>query len=156
MTIEQAYEAIAYRGDSVEPLPGEHDVKQLVAEVVSRLPDDVRQWLLVDTHHVFIGGHGQMGEFMPLFFPPGGETLHDMMLVRVIFLSDGIGAEPRDDGLWTVAHEIAHSRLNHGTGLPTSSGIFDDELSADKLAGRWGFAEPVTRAVTLASYGPGR
>jgi hypothetical protein len=54
---------------------------------------------------------------------------------------------PEPEALWTIAHEIAHSRLDHGTG-----GI-DAEIEADKLAGQWGFEEPPTRPDDLKGYG---
>jgi hypothetical protein len=48
--------------------------------------------------------------------------------------------KPKDKALWTIAHEIAHSRLNQGTGG------FDAEVEADRLVEEWGFKEPEGRA----------
>lgn len=57
---------INYYGDSVLLTPGEHDLRSLVVEAVSRLPADVREWLLEDTNHVFLGGYGQHAEYMDI------------------------------------------------------------------------------------------
>jgi hypothetical protein len=48
--------------------------------------------------------------------------------------------------LWTVAHEIAHSWLDHGTGG------FDAEVESDRLAQEWGFKEPAGRAAERERY----
>ena len=61
--------------------------------------------------------------------------------LRVIFLTERLMSADHGEGLWTVAHEIAHSRLNHcGGGHP-----YEDECAADELAKTWGFAEPPER-----------
>jgi len=64
MTLEEALERISFRGDAI--IEEGHSIKRLVAEVVSRLPSDVQDWLLEETDHVFIAGSGQQGEFISL------------------------------------------------------------------------------------------
>jgi hypothetical protein len=90
MTVKQAFEAVRYQGDSVMPEGEQHNLRHLVAEVVSRLPETVRGWLLYETSHVFIGGHGQRGEFMDLVVP-ALEVRDGLAFVRVVFLSEQLG-----------------------------------------------------------------
>lgn len=139
MTIPEAYEAITYRGDAVQPNAGEHDIRKLCAEVVSRLPEEVREWLLHETSHFFIAGHGQHGEMIELCFSPD-EVREGLIWLRVIFLSEQLMKLDKDEALWTIAHEIAHSRLQH------EGGSFYEECAADRLANEWGFIEPSDRA----------
>jgi hypothetical protein len=143
MSLEAAFAAIHYRGDSVVPSEGQHDLRLLAAETVRRLPRDVRDWFLHETWHVFIGGHGQTGEFIDLFISPDApqvERLDGKLRLRMIYLSERLMTAPRDDVLWAIAHEIAHSRLNlHITGQ-------DDEVAADRLVREWGFTESAERA----------
>jgi hypothetical protein len=68
----------------------------------------------------------------------------------VIFLSEKLMGEPKEDALWTVAREIAHSHLGHGV-RGTRNG-FEAESAADKLAAQWGFAEPADRAGVRESF----
>ena len=111
----------------------------------ARFPEDVRDWLLYDTDHVFIGGSGQGGEFSELRRHPS-EMKDGLITIRIVFLSEQLADMPKDDALWTVAHQIAHSRLNHGTGG------FDAEVEADRLAQEWGFKEPQGRAAERERY----
>jgi hypothetical protein len=145
MDIATAYESICFRGDSIHPEDGQHDLRILVAEVVSRLPEDVQDWLLYDTDHVFIGGSGQGREFFELRRRPS-EVKERVNNIRIIFLSEKLADMPKDEVLWTVAHEIAHSRLNHSTGG------FGAEVKADRLVQKWGFKEPEGRAAERERY----
>jgi hypothetical protein len=145
MNVQEAYDRITYRGDSLEPAPGEHNLRALTAEVVSRLPDEVREWLLDETTHIFIGGHGQLGEYFDLYFQPE-EASSGYLRVRVIFLSEQLMRLPRDEAQWTIAHEIAHSHLEH-TGAGRTA-----ECNADSLAESWGFTEPPGRGADRARY----
>jgi hypothetical protein len=142
MKLEEACDAIIFRGDAVHPGEGEHDLRILSAKVVCRLPDDVREWLLDDTTHIFIGGHGQLGEFIDLYFPPR-EYQDGLIKFRIIFISEQVMRLPEDEALWIVAHEIAHSRLNHDSGNRAA----EDE--ADGLAKEWGFTAPPDRSEIL-------
>jgi hypothetical protein len=159
MNVQSAWETITFRGDSVEPADGHHELRLLVAEVVARLPRDVQDWLVGETNHVFIGGNGQLGEYFPHdLFPMvanerTGETtegsIYWSIRLRVIFLSEQLASVPKSEALWTIAHEIAHSRLNH------MRGGFDEELEADRLVQEWGFTEPKGRAAERKKlYGP--
>ena len=145
MDIATAYELIHFRGDSIHPEGGQHELRILVAEVVARLPEDVQDWLLYQSDHVFIGGSGQGGEFFELHRHPS-EMKDGFVTIRIVFLSEQLADMPKDDALWTIAHEIAHSRLNHGTGG------FDAEVEADRLAQEWGFKEPEGRAAERERY----
>ena len=136
---------VRYYGDSVLPAPGEHDLRSLVVEAVSRLPADVREWLLEDTAHVFLGGSGQSAEYIELAVHPS-EFEGGFARVRLIYLSERLATEPRDQVLWTVAHEIAHSRLAH------AAGGHDAECEADDLVRAWGFAEPPDRGEERKKY----
>ncbi len=139
MDLAEAYDRVTYRGDLMQSAEGERDLRKVVAEVVCRLPEDVQDWLLSETVHVFIGGSGQMGEFMPLCLPHLPETDGDQVpWVRVVFLSEQLMRVPKEEALWTVAHEIAHSYLvrDFTRGVVAGHSI---EVEADALAGRWGF-----------------
>ena len=139
MTPQEAWERVAYFGDSVSP-GDNHDLRALVAEVVARLPNDVQEWLLVETVHIFIGGYGQLGEHFEIR-RPAQEIQEGLTVTRVIFLSEQLGHKPKDEVLWTIAHEIAHSRLDH-----FATGDCKAEIAADRLAQAWGFVEPQYRA----------
>ena len=145
MDTATAYELVHFRGDSIHPEVGQHDLRILFAEVVARLPEDVQDWLLYETDHVFIGGSGQGGEFFELRRRPS-EMKDGFINIRIIFLSEQLAEKPKDEALWTVAHEIAHSRLNH------DDGGFDVEVEADRLAQEWGFKEPEGRAAERERY----
>jgi hypothetical protein len=121
----------------------------LVAEVISRLPEDIREWLLSHTRHLFICGYGQAGEYIDRYIPPEcypEKTQDGFLRERVIFLSEQLSRMDKDEALWTIAHEIAHSRLDH------ESGGFDSEKQADTLVGEWGFAEPPARDLERESH----
>jgi hypothetical protein len=131
-----------HENDKPEPL-------LLVAEAISRLPEDVREWLLSQTRHVFICGYGQDGEYIDRFISPDcypEKTQDGFLMERVIFLSEQLSSMEKDEALWTIGHEIAHSRLDHGRGG------FDVEEQADALAAEWGFTEPVARNLERESY----
>lgn len=132
-------EQLYYHGDSVHPSGAEHDLRALVAEAVSRLPKDVQDWLLYETTHVFLGGSGQDEEYINIFVPPN-EMKEGFINLRVIFLSEQLMDFPKDDVLWTIAHEVAHSRLDHGVGG------HETEVDADQLVQEWGFDVPNERA----------
>lgn len=136
---------VRYYGDAVLPTAGEHDLRSLVVEAVSRLPADVREWLLEDTTHVFLGGSGQDGEYIEIAVHPS-EFVDGFAKLRVIYLSERLAAYPRDEVLWTVAHEVAHSRLDH------AGGGYDVEVDADDLVRAWGFAEPPDRGEEREKY----
>lgn len=136
---------INYYGDAVLPNPGEHDLRSLVVVAVSRLPADVCEWLLEDTNHVFLGGYGQDAEYIEIAVHPS-EFDGGFARVRLIYLSERLATEPRDQVLWTVAHEIAHSRLAH------TAGGYGAECEADDLVRAWGFAEPPGRGQEREEY----
>lgn len=136
---------INYYGDSVLPNPGEHDLRSLVVDAVSRLPAGVREWLLEGTNHVFLGGYGQHAEYIEIAVHPS-EFEGGFARVRLIYLSERLATEPRDQVLWTVAHEIAHSRLAH------TAGGYDAECDADDLVRAWDFSEPPDRGREREKY----
>lgn len=136
---------INYYGDSVLPAPGEHDLRYLVMEAVSRLPADVREWLLEDTNHVFLGGYGQSAEYIELAVHPS-DFEGGFARIQFIYLSEQLATEPRDQVLWTVAHEIAHSRIAH------TAGGYDAECEADNLVQACGFAELPDRGEERKTY----
>jgi hypothetical protein len=124
------------------PADGEHDIKQLTAEVIDRLPQDVRHWLLVETCHVFICGSGQLGQLDELHLPPR-EQNGGKLVVRIIFLSEQLKKEARERAAFTIVHEIAHSRCGHRIGDGVTER--DCEAQADALVASWGFAIPDER-----------
>lgn len=153
--IEEVFSKVAFRGDSVIPRGGGHDLRLLTAETVARLPKRIRDWLLYRTMHVFIGGHGQLGEYMPLCFSPEApdaeKDAEGFLHVRMIFLSEQLVREKKEDVLWTIAHEIAVSWMNHDpVALDASSP--DVEGEAGRIVKRWGFEEPSGRAADRELY----
>ena len=145
MDTSAAYRLVTFYGDSVAPRAEEHDLRVLVAEVVSRLPEVVREWLLDGTSHVFVGGHGQHGEFIDHLMHPR-EFEDGLVRIRIIFLSEQLLAVLKEEALWTIAHEIRHSRLDHGVAG------YDAEVEADRLAAAWGFMEPKDRPQNREGY----
>lgn len=152
MDKDEAWYRVAYYGDSCQPQEGEHDLHALVCEAVCRLPEDVQDWLLDDTSHFFVGGSGQCGEAMQWFIHPR-EPKDCFVIVRVIFLSEQLVRMTKDEGLWTVAHEIAHSRLNYlGDEHHRWGGGYEAEVKADALAEQWGFPAPPDAAARREKY----
>lgn len=147
MDTATAYERVTFYGDTVAPEVGKHDLRVLVAEVVSRLPESVQEWLLEDTNHLFIGGHGQHGEFIDCLLHPL-EFEDGLVRIRIVFLSEELLGATKEEALWTIAHEIAHSRLGH------SLAGYEAEVQADRLVRGWGFAEPEDRPKNRERYRP--
>jgi len=145
LTVAMAYEQVNYHGDAVHPLPGQHELRVVVAETICRLPEEVQDWLLYETSHVFIGGYGHQGQFFELWVHPK-EFRENFAVLRVIFLSEQLMNMPKEEALWTVAHEIAHSWLKH------EDGSYEVELAADRLVSGWGFTEPPTRKAERERY----
>ena len=148
MTLTSVYEALNYHGDVARPKEGQHDLRALAAEVVHRLPDEVRDWLLDDTNHVFIGGSGQWGEFFDVWVHPT-EFKEGFACLRVVFLSEQLMAMPKGDALFVIAHEIAHSWLGHG--LDGARGGDEAEAAADAQAVTWGFPKPSSMADSMTA-----
>lgn len=143
--IAGVYEQLHYYGDSCEPRAGGNDLRALAAETVARLPENVQDWLLQETTHFFIGGSGQDGESFNIHVPVT-EVKDGLVKLRVIYLSERLMNSQKDDALWTIAHEIAHSRLDHDTGG------YDVEVEVDNLVQEWGFIEPKDRGVNREAY----
>jgi hypothetical protein len=149
--VQYIFEGVDFIGEDVFSLHKDDkpEPRLLVAEVISRLPEDVREWLLSHTRHVFICGYGQAGEYIDRYIPPESypeKTQDGFWLERVIFLSERLSRVEKDEAQWTIAHEIAHSRLDHG------DGGFDAEKQADALVAEWGFPEPAVRDLERESY----
>ena len=137
MSIEEVWGLLVYCGDALVPGGGQNDLHVLAVEVVHRLPRKVQTWLLSDTSHVFIGGHGQRGEFIELGFPPQ-EVEDGFVKVRLVFLSEQLMRIPVEEATWTIARQIGHSWQDH-LGRPAAAVV-------DRLVKRWGFAKPAGRA----------
>src|SRR5438270_5806497 len=105
MTFEEAFYDICFFGDACIAPAGEHEMRALCAEVVTQLPNDVQTWVLHETSHLFIAGSGQDGEFIHASLP-AAEVRDALVFVRIIFLSERLMKAPKDDALWTIAHEI--------------------------------------------------
>lgn len=145
MKIADVYSQLHYYGDSCLPSEPKHDLRALVAETVSRLPVNVQDWLLIETSHFFIGGSGQDGESFNIHLP-AIEIKDDLVQLRVVYLSERLMDHPKDDVLWTIAHEIAHGRLDH------DNGGYDVEVEVDRLVQEWGFIEPKDRHAERELY----
>ena len=146
MTKTEAYEAITFIGDSAQEPDALNDIRDCVAEVVSRLPTEVREWLLFETNHLFFCMTGTLGEFCQYGLAPGCERDGQLGVIRFILLGEKLLSIPRDEVLHTIAHEIAHSRRND------DSSDVDAEVATDALAAAWGFPTPASRANDLKSY----
>jgi hypothetical protein len=112
--------------------------------VVSRLPEEARDWL-EDSGLIFIGGSGQLGEFIKVRVP-ATEVKHRLVTLRVVYIAEKVMYEPLDGALHAIAHDIAHVYLN-GRGDPDheSGGGYDAEVKADNLVLAWGFTVPPDR-----------
>jgi hypothetical protein len=138
MSLEEVWGLLVYCGDALIPGNGQNDLHVLAVEAVHRLPPKVQTWLLAETSHVFIGGHGQRGEFIELGFPPR-EVEDGFVKVRLVFLSEQLMSLPADEALWTIAREIGYSWQDHRGDSGTAAEV-------ERLAKKWGFAEPQSRA----------
>lgn len=145
LTVATAYELVNYHSDAVHPQHGQHELRLLVAETLCRLPEEAQDWLLYDLSHVFIGGYGHQGQFFEFWVHPK-EFKEGFAVLRVIFLSEQLMNMRKDEALWTIAHEIAHSWLKH------EDGSYDAELAADGLVEVWSFTKPPTRNAERERY----
>ena len=149
MSVEEVWGLITFCGDALIPAPGQNDLRVLTVQAVHRLPRRVQDWLLSETAHVFIAGHGQPGEFIELGFPPK-EVEDGLVKVRVIFLSERLMDVPAEAALWTVAREVGNSWLDaRGGGESQAAGV-------DRLVTRWGFSDPRGSAAGRKRPAPAR
>ncbi len=149
--INETHHALRYYGDVCRPAEGQHDLHALTVEVVSRLPDEVRDWLS-DSGTVFVGGSGQLGEFIEVCLP-ASEVREGLVTLRVIYLAEKLMSEPRVEAVHTIAHEVAHAYLAaHGDPDHEWGGGYDAEVKADALVASWGFPEPPGRAEAREAY----
>lgn len=146
MTHEEIDDLLCFPGDACYPPEGEHDLRQCVVEVISRMPEEVQSWLLNDTQHVFVTTQSIRGVYHDLLVapPPFGETRDGLRVLRIIVLSDVIARDPIESTYHTIAHEIAHSYRND------SRSSADIEELADAQAAAWGFPTPADRAEVIA------
>jgi hypothetical protein len=142
MTLEQVWEALLYRGDARVAADGQNDLHALTAETVQRLPRQVQRWLLSETDHIFVGGHGQPATYHELTVPVR-ESEGGRVKVRMVFLSERLMGLPREEAARTIAREIAHSWQTRKWSGRHRHGV-DYEAAVDRLVQRWGFAEPAS------------
>lgn len=151
MTQEEIYEEFQFHGD------GSHDdgfdMKQLCAEVISRLPEDVQRWLLFDTNHVFLCvSEPANGMIFHMSVPtPRTDPPKACQELRLIYLAENSPQKPREDVIYTIAHEIAHSWLGD-IGLLNADKAHEIEQSADDQVTAWGFEVPKDRPETIKEY----
>ena len=143
--LEDIHYQLRYFGDSCSPPEGKHDLRKLAVETISMLPEEVQDWFLAKTTHFFIGGSGQNGESFDILVP-ALEVKDDLVKLRVIYLSERLMDMPKDEVLWMIAHEIAHSWLDH------NSGGYDVEVEVDMQVQEWGFKEPRSRKSDREMY----
>ncbi len=87
MSVEEVWELVVYRGDARVPQIGQNDLHTLTVETIHQLPRNVQNWLLCTTCHIFIGGHGQPGQYCEVVVP-FKEVENELIKVRIIFLSE--------------------------------------------------------------------
>lgn len=75
------------------------------------------------------------------------ESEEDLLRLRLIYLSEQLMEKPKAEAEWTIAHEIAHSRLNH-----EEINTLETETAADELAAEWGFPAPESRSKDFELY----
>lgn len=123
-----------------------------IVRALDRLPADVRDW-----------ARDYLVWFCPLACngPATGFRLNPMTLsrhvdesapcpeyggpfyrVRVIYIAPDLFDGPDEKLQFVIAHEIAHHRLGHETGMELPEDDVDYEADADSLAREWGFARP--------------
>jgi len=125
---------LSFFGDAVLPKNGEHDTRRLIVEVLAALPARIRKWALDSI--IFIGLSGQIGEYLPISLARFRykEDKKGFLNVRFVIFSDQLMRLSLKEARFTVAHEIAHVRLNQECGGATN------ERAADNQAAQWGFA----------------
>jgi hypothetical protein len=148
MTRDEIAEYINILKSHSAPQEGELDHDDCIIEVISRLPENVAEWVIYETNHIFSCPRGSLGESHRLYISPAGEKHEDseLRVIRLISLSETLWSQPRDEALWTIAHELAHSYNND------SSGTADAEEAADMLAAAWGFPTPQHRHAMIAEF----
>jgi hypothetical protein len=104
------------------------DCLKLIARVLMRLPEDVREQTLESVQFIFMTG--PYGQFVKTFCPP-----HEDELIRgaIVLNFSAMEKETEEYKMTVVAHEIAHFILDHHHG--------GDEIEeqTDDLCEKWGF-----------------
>ena len=107
-----------------------------VADVLTAVPDDVRDGLIGDPGFVLYDYEPRrgVGTVVPIGVPrPGAPG-------RAVALKRTLRDRPASFARWVIAHELAHAHLRNAGRFPGE----DPEHAADALAAEWGFPRPVT------------
>ena len=138
MDWETAYEDLNWFNETIST--GDYDLRKAVAEVVSKLPPDVQEFVQWGVWW-FTMSAGKFGLAFPVSIPVGHVPDDKQVTRHVIMLSPDLCKESYERAMFTSAHEIAHSWLGHG--VVKSEEDFDaQEAEADALAAEWGFPRP--------------
>jgi Zn-dependent peptidase ImmA (M78 family) len=138
MDMSYIYEELGWFDDGI--VADKIDLQKTVAEVVSKLPEEAQDFVLDKVRWFTISAQNYAIAFP--FSIQGPRTLDDgRVSFRIIMLSPSIQDAPLERAVFTIAHEIAHSWLEHG---PTGTREdFDTlEAEADALSAEWGFPRP--------------
>ena len=138
MDMGYIYEELGWFDDGL--VTGKIDRRKTVAEVVSKLPEEVQDFVLDKVRWFTISAQNYAIAFPFSILVP--RVLDDGRInFRIIMLSPCIQDAPLEHAVFTIAHEIAHSWLEHG---PTGTREDFDalEMQADALAADWGFPRP--------------
>ena len=138
MGFDTIYEDLKWFDDSlvVDGL----DLRRTVAEVLSELPEDMQDFVLDDVWWFTISPQNYALAF-PISIPVGHVPDDKQITRRVIILSPSLSEASREQAMFTIAHEIAHSWLKHGD-VKTKEEFDAQETEADAQAAEWGFPRP--------------
>lgn len=105
----------------------------ILAQSLSRLPKEIVDWTVANVNFI-----SSSEEFYALAFPK--KQLRSIPFKGFVFLSEDLKKASKEKQITTIAHEIAHMRLNHKSFLwsnITEEENEKQEIEADEQAKRW-------------------
>ena len=132
------------QGDWWEIAPARHKTRRACAEVLSRLPEEVKEQIIYRNEMILLAPGKDLVISRPVNLtstkfedqegPLGVRFREHTFRFSLIYLSDDLEEKDYQVILAVVAHEIAHS---------VTGNIWNDEseVQADRLITEWGFGE---------------
>lgn len=117
-------------------------VMEIFAEVFRRIGEKDSETLILKRNVQFVIPVSSTATpfFINPFMADNRPEFGGMIPVWLISLSPDLIRGPRHEFMYTVAHELAHALLEHGSG-----DMSEQELEADSQVLKWGFKEELKK-----------